>query len=77
MTYRCLRRLKGKKLVFVRRTPKAYGLTCKGENLASVLQNLQQIVEDTWDSSQQVMQDSGGGGIIIKMGGLSNNAILR
>ncbi len=76
MIYRYLRHLKGKKLVFIRKTPKVYGLTCKGENLASVLQNLQQIVEDTWDSSQQLMQDSGGG-IIIKMGGLSNNAILR
>src|SRR5271157_2019064 len=47
-TYKYLRGLKGKKLVFIRRTPKAYGLTCKGEMLASVLQELQQIVEDTW-----------------------------
>jgi hypothetical protein len=67
--------LKGKKLVFVRKTPKAYGLTCKGEKLASVLQNLQRLVEDTWNSSQQVMQ--GTDGIIIKMGGLSDNALLR
>jgi DNA-binding HxlR family transcriptional regulator len=47
--------LKGKKLVFIRKTPKAYGLTCKGEKLASVLQELQQIVEETWSSSEQVM----------------------
>jgi Mn-dependent DtxR family transcriptional regulator len=75
ITYKCLRRLKGKKLVFIRKTPKAYGLTCKGEKLASELQKLQQLVEDTWNSSQQVMQDTGG--IIIKMGGLSDNALLR
>ena len=55
-TYKYLRGLKGKKLIFLRRTPKAYGLTCKGEMLASVLQELQNIVEDTWNSSGQVMQ---------------------
>jgi len=57
-TYKYLRGLKGKKLIFIRRTPKAYGLTRKGEMLASVLQELQQIVEDTWSSSERVMQDS-------------------
>ena len=54
--YKYLRGLKGKKLVFMRKTPKAYGLTCKGEMLASILQELQQIVEETWSSSQQVSQ---------------------
>jgi DNA-binding HxlR family transcriptional regulator len=54
-TYKYLRGLKGKKLVFVRRTPKAYGLTCKGEMLASVLEELQQIVDETWNSSQLVI----------------------
>jgi len=57
-TYKYLRGLKGKKLVFIRRTPKAYGLTCKGEMLASVLQGLQEIVEDTWSSSEQVTNDN-------------------
>jgi predicted transcriptional regulator len=54
-TYKYLRGLKGKKLVFIRRTPKAYGLTSKGENLASVLEGLQQIVDETWSFSQQVI----------------------
>jgi len=54
-TYKHLRGLKGKKLVFIRRTPKAYGLTCKGEMLASVLQELQQIVDETWSFSEQVI----------------------
>jgi len=55
-TYKYLRSLKGKKLVFIRKTPKAYGLTRKGERLASILQELQQIVEDTWSSSEQVVR---------------------
>jgi DNA-binding HxlR family transcriptional regulator len=54
-TYKYLRGLKGKKLVFIRKTPKAYGLTSKGENLASVLEGLQQIVDETWSFSQQVI----------------------
>ena len=54
-TYKYLRGLKGKKLVFIRRTPKAYGLTSKGENLASVLESLQQIVDETSSYSQQVI----------------------
>ena len=57
-TYKYLRGLKGKKLVFIRRTPKTYVLTYKGRKLASVLQELQQIVEDTWNSSERVLQDN-------------------
>jgi len=53
--YKYLRGLKGKKLVFIRRTPKAYGLTTKGEKLATVLQELQQIVDETWSSSEHVI----------------------
>jgi len=49
-----LRGLKGKKLVFVRKTPKVYALTEKGATLASVIEKLNQIVEETWSSSQQV-----------------------
>jgi DNA-binding HxlR family transcriptional regulator len=56
--YKHLRALKGKKLVFLRCTPKVYGLTDKGQQLASVLEGLQQIVEETWSSSQQVFQPS-------------------
>ena len=56
--YKYLRGLKGKKLVFIRRTPKAYGLTDKGEMLATVLQEVQQIVDETWMSSQQIFNNS-------------------
>jgi DNA-binding HxlR family transcriptional regulator len=53
--YKYLRGLKGKKLVFTRKTPKAYSLTAKGEKLASLLQELQDLVEETWNSSEQVI----------------------
>lgn len=55
-TYKYLRGLKGKKLIFVRKTPKVYGLTCKGEMLASVLQGLQEIVKETWSSSERIIR---------------------
>jgi predicted transcriptional regulator len=54
-TYKYLRGLKGKKLVFTRKTPKAYSLTDKGAKLASILQELQNLVEEIWDSSEQVI----------------------
>ena len=58
ITYRYVRRLKGKKLIFARRAPKVYSLTCKGKRLALVIHELQQIVEAAWNSCQQVMQES-------------------
>jgi predicted transcriptional regulator/DNA-binding HxlR family transcriptional regulator len=73
-TYKYLRGLKGKKLVFAKRTPKAYGLTYKGKKLALLLQRLKQIVDDTWNSSEQVMRDTE---LIVKAGGLTNNAFLH
>jgi len=55
-TYKCVKVLKGKKLIFLRKTPKVYTLTCKGEMLAWLLQEIQNVVEDTWMSSKQVVQ---------------------
>jgi DNA-binding HxlR family transcriptional regulator len=56
--YKYLRGLKGKKLVFVRKTPKEYALTEKGQKLANVLQGLQELVEEVIQSSEQVIQNS-------------------
>jgi predicted transcriptional regulator len=56
-TYKYLRGLKGKKLVFTRKTPKAYSLTDKGEKLASLLQELQNLVEEVWNSPEQVVSN--------------------
>ena len=46
-TYKYLRGLKGKKLIFARKTPKTYELTEKGERLAWLISELHKIVEDT------------------------------
>ena len=56
VTYRCIKHLKGKKLVFQRRTPKTYDLTDNGRKLATVLFDLKQTVEDAWCSFQQISQ---------------------
>ena len=53
--YKYLRGLKGKKLVFTRKNPKTYGLTFKGERIALLLQDLQDLVEETWQSSEQAV----------------------
>jgi DNA-binding HxlR family transcriptional regulator len=73
-TYKCLRALKGKKLIFFRRSPKLYALTCKGEKLALVLQELEIVVEDTWNSSKQVVQESP---IILKSSRASDQVFLH
>ena len=52
-TYKYIRGLKGKKLVFARKSPKTYGLTQKGERLAWLLNELNRLVEDTLSFSTQ------------------------
>ncbi len=56
VTYRCIKHMKGKKLIFQRRTPKTYDLTDSGRKLATILFNLKQTVEDAWCSFQQISQ---------------------
>jgi predicted transcriptional regulator len=46
-TYKYLRGLKGKKLVFARKTPKTYALTEKGERFAWLIDELYKIVDET------------------------------
>jgi DNA-binding HxlR family transcriptional regulator/predicted transcriptional regulator len=53
-TYKCLRGLKGKKLVFTRKNPRTYKLTEKGEKLGSLLKALQDLVGEVWQSSWHV-----------------------
>ncbi len=53
--YKHLRKLKGKKLIFVRKAPKPYDLTVKGKEFAEVLQELTQLVDQTWTSTEQVV----------------------
>jgi len=53
-TYKYLRGLKGKKLVFRRKMPKAYWLTVEGKKLGLLLNELYTLVEETLSSSEQV-----------------------
>jgi len=64
-TYKYLRSLRCKKLVFTRRTPKPYDLTCKGKKLALTLQEIEQTIQDASNSSTQVMQDNKAVGLLI------------
>ena len=59
ITYKYLRGLKGKKLVFNRRTLKAYSLTSAGQKLANSMQLVHQIVEDAWNSTELVCRIPG------------------
>jgi predicted transcriptional regulator len=51
--YKYVRGLKGKKLVFARKTPKTYALSEKGERLAWLLNELDRIVEETVTFSEE------------------------
>lgn len=52
-TYKYLRGLKGKKLIFARKTLKTYGLTEKGERLAWLLNEVKKLVEETLSFSEE------------------------
>jgi len=72
-TYRYLRRLRGKKLVFIRRKTRVYSLTMEGRRLASALLGLQRIVEDMWNSSELVRVDA----TISRGSSLANHSFLH
>jgi predicted transcriptional regulator/predicted DNA-binding ArsR family transcriptional regulator len=55
--YKYLRGLKGKKLVFTRKTPKNYELTSRGKKLALLLKDLMDLVENTWVSSLEIVNN--------------------
>ncbi len=50
--YKYLRGLKGKKLVFARKTPKTYSLTEKGERLAWLVNEMHKLVKETLNFSE-------------------------
>jgi len=53
-TYRYLRRLKGKRLVFTRKRMKSYVLTTKGLRVATGLEKLNDLVMETSIASQVI-----------------------
>ncbi len=58
-TYKYLRRLKGKKLIFVRENPRRYTLTNEGQRMARVLLNVQKFVGELSDLERQIVQLEG------------------
>ena len=56
-TYKYLRKLKGKKLVFVRKKPLSYSLTDKGTKLAEILKALRKLSAETRTVTEQFFLD--------------------
>jgi len=55
-TYKYLRKLKGKKLIFMRENPRHYSLTEKGQRLALVLHDVQDFIHELSDLERQIVQ---------------------
>jgi predicted transcriptional regulator len=56
-TYKYLRKLKGKKLIFVRQKPKTYALTERGAEVALMLQSIQNLVKEISETARQVLEE--------------------
>ena len=54
-TYKYLRRLKGKKLVFTREKPKSYALTDEGVQAALALQSIRNLAKEVLEAAKQVL----------------------
>jgi predicted transcriptional regulator len=56
-TYKYVRKLKGKKLVFDRRKPLTYSLTDRGVRVASMLKNLRNLIAETREATRRFLKD--------------------
>jgi predicted transcriptional regulator len=56
-TYKYLRKLKGKKLVFTRKEPLAYSLTDKGARVATMLRAIRNLKSETQAMTAQLLKD--------------------
>jgi len=61
-TYKYVRKLKGKKLVFERRKPLTYSLTDRGVKVASMLKNLRNLIAETQEAIKRFLKDRGTSG---------------
>jgi predicted transcriptional regulator len=61
-TYKYVRKLKGKKLVFERKKPLTYSLTDRGVKVASMLKNLRNLITETQDATRRFLKDNGTSG---------------
>ena len=55
ITYKHIRKLKGKKLVFARKKPKTYSLTAEGIQMANRLQAIRELTEEALAASSLIM----------------------
>ncbi|MGB8779244.1 MAG: hypothetical protein WCD81_01175 [Candidatus Bathyarchaeia archaeon] len=58
-TYKYLRKLKGKKLVFTRKEPIAYSLTAKGAEVATMLRAIRNLANETQAVTAQLLRNEG------------------
>jgi predicted transcriptional regulator len=61
-TYKYVRKLKGKKLVFERRKPLTYSLTDQGVRVASMLKNMRNLIAETQEVTRRFLMDKGTSG---------------
>ena len=55
-TYKYLRRLKGKKLVFARKKPKSYTLTAEGLKIATMLKEIRNLTQETSGTASHILK---------------------
>jgi len=58
-TYKYIRKLKGKKLVFERRKPLTYSLTARGLRVGTMLKNMRNLIAETQDATKRFLEDKG------------------
>jgi predicted transcriptional regulator len=56
-TYKYLRRLKGKKMVFAKKKPKSYALTAKGLQVAEMLKGIHDLAVEALETVSKIIKD--------------------
>jgi len=64
-TYKYLRRLKGKKLVFTREKPKSYTLTAKGVQIALMLERIRNLAMEALATATQLARNAETQGLLV------------
>jgi predicted transcriptional regulator len=64
-TYKYLRRLKGKKMIFTREKPRSYALTAKGMQAATMLQSIRELTKEISETAAFVLNDSQNDELIV------------
>jgi predicted transcriptional regulator len=64
-TYKYLRRLKGKKMIFTREKPRSYALTAKGAQAATMLQSIRELTKEISETAAFVLNDSQNDELIV------------